>query len=160
MRRGASTIGIVLALGSGFGAAAQDQPRPRVTVVVNAPTSSSGASTAASPNQPTLRKPLGLPARQAKAAAQTPDAQTLAALALVEANPTGRPSPLRGLDRQSPSASKAQCRAQCSQARYVCKAREAGDCDTVWGACVVRCSGVGYTRTPDLNPTAHAPIPR
>jgi len=120
--------------------------------VVNTPT-------AAAPLQPTLRQPLGLPASQGKTtAATTPDAQAFAALALVETNSAGRASPLRGLNRQSPSAAAAQCRAQCGEARYICAAREAGDCDTVWGACVVRCSGVNYSRPPNLAPTSRAPL--
>jgi hypothetical protein len=59
-------------------------------------------------------------------------------------------TPLKGLSGPSASAQAAQCRAQCAEARYICTAQDAGDCDTVWGECVVRCSGASYTETPDL----------
>jgi hypothetical protein len=62
----------------------------------------------------------------------------------------GGVTPLKGLNGPSASAQAAQCRAQCAEARYVCTAQDAGDCDTVWGQCVVRCSGANYTDTPDL----------
>jgi hypothetical protein len=68
----------------------------------------------------------------------------------VQAAPVGGPAPLKGLNPPSALAQAAQCRAQCAEGRYVCTAQEAGDCDTVWGACVVRCSGATYTPAPDL----------
>ncbi len=57
---------------------------------------------------------------------------------------------LKGLNPASASGQAAQCRAQCAQTRYICTAEDAGDCDSVWGECVVRCSGANYTDTPDL----------
>jgi len=137
-------------------AAAQDKPRSRVTVVVKAPSAGASASTATAPTvkrapsasgQPLLRRPLS-----PLVAGRDPLslARSLAALVAVQSAPAGGPAPLRGLNPPSALAQAAQCRAQCAESRYVCTAREAGDCDTVWGACVVGCSGATYKETPDL----------
>jgi len=142
MRGGAASIGIVLALAAGSHAMAQDQPRPRVTVVVKPP--------APLPDQPRLRQPIGLALDQVTKAGRAPPVRSLAATVVAPSNPKAAAPPLRGLNRLSASAGAAQCRVQCGEARYVCTAGEGGDCDSVWGQCVVGCSGVNYKRTPDL----------
>jgi hypothetical protein len=152
MRRGALSIGITLALAAASLAAAQDAPRPRVTVVIKSPPPSASATTAtaksapALPGQPALRKPLG----PAAAAGRAPPAHAFASAALAAPVVKGGVTPLKGLNGPSALAVAAQCRAQCAEARYMCTAQEAGDCDTVWGECVVRCSGANYTSAPAL----------
>jgi hypothetical protein len=154
MRRTALPIGIVSALAAASLAAAQDGPRPRVTVVIKSPPTSASAATPtanpgpALPGQPALRKPLG-PAAVAAGRATPAHAFVSVAVAAPVAK-GGGVTPLKGLNGPSASAVAAQCRAQCAQARYICTAQEAGDCDTVWGECVVRCSGSNYTSAPAL----------
>jgi hypothetical protein len=161
MRSGAWSIGVVLIAAVVWWASApwvfaQDTPRPRVTLVIKSSTSApaSTAKPAAPvpgqpqrPVQPTLRKPIGAPAA-------LPPTRTPVSLALAAPGPKGGVTPLRGLNPPSASAQASQCRAQCAKARYVCTAEEGGDCDTVWGECVVRCSGANFTETPDLASSA------
>ncbi len=154
MRRGVSSIGIMLALAAALPAAAQDGQRGRVTVVIKSPPSTPATpptpkAAAPSPTQPVLRKPL----RAATAVAgsgRTPSSRPSAPLVVAQSTIKGGVTPLKGLNGPSASAVAAQCRTQCAQARYICTAQDAGDCDTVWGQCVVRCSGANYTETPDL----------
>jgi len=145
---------MVLALAAGSLVAAQDQPRPRVTVVVKSP----APATPLVLGQPTLRRPIGLALNHATSAGKAAPLGSFAALVLAQSDLRGAAS-LRGLNPLSASAKAAQCRAQCGEARYVCAAHDAGDCDTVWGRCVVGCSGVSYARTPDLALGASAPVP-
>jgi hypothetical protein len=144
----------MLALAVAYPAAAQDAQRPRVTVVVKSPPSAPAASLSAKSAPPTLGQPiLRKPLRTAVPAArsgQTPPRRSTATLVVFQSVAKGGFTPLRSLHGPSASAQAAQCRAQCAQARYICAAQEAGDCDTVWGECVVRCSGANYTDTPDL----------
>jgi hypothetical protein len=144
----------MLALAVACPAAAQDAQRPRVTVVVKSPTSTPTASPSVKPAPPTLGQPiLRKPLRTAVPAArsgQTPPPRSTATLVVAQSAAKGGFTPLKGLNGPSASAQAAQCRTQCAQARYTCTAQEAGDCDTVWGECVVRCSGANYTDTPDL----------
>ncbi len=154
MRRGASFLAIVLALAVASPAAAQDGPRPRVTVVVKSPPSTPTAPPSAKPppptlGQPILRKPLRTAVPVARSG-QTPPPRSATTLAVAQTVAKGGFTPLKGLNGPSASAQAAQCRAQCAQARYICAAQDAGDCDSAWGECVVRCSGANYTDTPDL----------
>jgi len=154
MRREALSMGIVLALAVAWPAAAQDQPRPRDTVVIKSPPSTPATPTAAKPatpplGQPVLRKPLRNPVVAVRSG-QTPAPRPVTTLVVAQSDVKGGVTPLKGLNGQSVSAIAAQCRTQCAQARYICTAHEAGDCDTDWGQCVVRCSGANYTDTPDL----------
>ncbi len=143
----------MLTLAAASLAAAQDDQRSRITVVIKSPTSApaAGATPTAKPapqlpGQPALRKPLG----PAVAAGRNTPVRSFASAALAAPILKAGVTPLKGLNPPSASAQAAQCRAQCSEARYICTAQEAGDCDTVWGECVVRCSGANYTDTPDL----------
>jgi hypothetical protein len=113
-------------LAAASGAYAHSGPRPRLTVVIQAP----------SPVEPALRKPLGVPA-----VARSP---------LYPATTVVRKGGVAPLKRASALNFAAQCRAQCAQARYICTARDAGDCDTVWGQCVVRCNGASSTEAPGV----------
>jgi len=144
------------------GALAQGQPRPRTTVVVQAPAPAPAATAKpalAVPGEPVLRKPATLALRDSTNPAKPPPG-SLAALVLAQSDFKGALPLLKGLNPPSASAQAAQCRAQCGEARYVCAVRDAGDCDTVWGQCEVRCSGAAYTRTPDLAVGAAKPILR
>jgi hypothetical protein len=134
MRRRPSAIGTMLALAAASIAWAQEGPRPRLTVTIDSP------AAASAPAKPLLRKPLGLDDASGSVAALSRTGPTL----------KGGFTPLTGLNPKSASANAAQCRTQCAKARYICTAHDAGDCDTVWGQCVVRCSGANYTDTPDL----------
>jgi len=149
MRRAGLSIVVLLALAVASPAAAQDGQRPRDTVVIKSPTSAPATPATAKPpapvGQPILRKPL----RAAIRAGQTLAPQSLP-LVLARSDVKGAVTPLKGLSGPSASSQAAQCRAQCAEARYACTAQEAGDCDTVWGECVVRCSGANYIDTPDL----------
>jgi hypothetical protein len=152
MRVWSSATGIVLALVAASLAAAQTTPRPRITVVINSPAASPAATTAsARPDQPTLRTPLGAAAMGRTGLSPSPMSLALPAPAL-----TKGVTPMKGLNPLSASGLAAQCRAQCAEARYICTAHDSGDCDTVWGQCVVRCSGANYTETPDLASPAGA----
>jgi hypothetical protein len=79
-----------------------------------------------------------------------PPPRTVTTLVVAQSDVKGGVTLLKGLNGPSASAQAAQCRAQCAQARYICSAHDDGDCDTVWGQCVVTCSGANYTDTPDL----------
>jgi len=158
MRRRALSMGMVLALAAASFAAAQDAPRPRDTVVIKSPTSTPAAPPTTKPAaptvaQPVLRKPLRT-ANIAPRSSQTLPTQSLSPLLVAQSAVKGAVTPLKGLNGPSASTQAAQCRAQCAEARYICTAQEAGDCDTVWGECVVRCSGANYTETPDLASSA------
>jgi len=96
-----------------------------------------------------LRKPLRTATLAAPRSAQTP-LSPVPPLVVAQSDIKAGVAPLKGLTGPSASAQAAQCRAQCAEARYICTAQEGGDCDTVWGQCVVRCSGANYTETPDL----------
>jgi hypothetical protein len=141
MRRAAPSIGIVWALAVASLAAAQDAPRPRVTVVIKpaAPSTTTASDKAVPtlPDQPALRKAI----RPAIGAGRAAPFSSSVSLALAAPIVMGGVAPLKGLNALSPSAQASQCRAQCAKARYICTAQDAGDCDTVWGQCVVRCSG-------------------
>jgi hypothetical protein len=154
MRRAAPSIGIVLALAVASFAAAQDAQRPRDTLVIKSPppTSATPPTTKPAlqtPGQPVLRKPLRT-ANIAPRSRQTLPEPSLSPLLVAQSTVKGAVIPLKGLVGPSASTQAAQCRAQCAEARYTCTAQESGDCDTVWGECVVRCSGANYTETPDL----------
>jgi hypothetical protein len=145
---------VVLALATGSLAAAQDDPRPRVTVVVKSPASTPATPPTAkpaplTPGQPVLRKPLRNSVAVSRSV-QTPAPRSVQILAAAQSDVKAGVTPLKGLNGPTASAQAAQCRAQCAEARYVCTAHDAGDCDTVWEQCVVRCSGANYTDTPDL----------
>jgi hypothetical protein len=154
MRRVAPSIAIVLALAVALPAAAQDQPRPRDTVVIKSPPPTAPPPPAAKPatpplGQPVLRKPLRNPLVAIRSG-QTPAPRPVTTLVVAQSDVKAAVTPLKGLNGPSVSAIAAQCRTQCAQARYSCTAHDAGDCDTIWGQCVVTCSGANYTDTPDL----------
>jgi hypothetical protein len=142
MRRAAPPIAIILALAAPWRAMAEDGQRPRVTVVIQ---TAARHPPPAAPRPPALRKPLERLAPATVMSRRVSASPMLAALTI-----KGAVTPFRGLKGPSPSGAAAQCRAQCAERRYVCAAEDAGDCDAVWGECVVHCSGASYTRTPDL----------
>jgi len=152
MRRRALSIGIILAVFvSAPVARAQDAQRPRITVVVKSP-----PSAPQTPGEPSLRQPLRASTAAAARSGQTPALRPMAPVAAAQSDIKGGITPLKGLNGPSASAMAAQCRAQCAEARYICTAQDAGDCDAVWGQCVVRCSGANYAETPDLATSAGA----
>jgi len=158
MRRGASWIAVVVVLAVALPAAAQDAQRPRDTVVIKSPAQPPATQPTAkpappTPGEPVLRKPLRT-APAASRIAEAPLSRSVAPLVVAQTNIKGGVTPLKGLNGPSASAVAAQCRAQCAEARYICTAQDAGDCDTAWGECVVRCSGANYTETPDLASSA------
>jgi hypothetical protein len=116
-------VGLLAAVAS---ASAQGGPRPRLTVVIQAPPAV----------EPVLRKPLGVPA--------APRSPLSPAATVVR---KGAVTPLKPASALNLAA---QCRAQCAQDRYICTAQEAGDCDTVWGRCVVHCGVAGSTDAPGV----------
>jgi hypothetical protein len=169
MRRRALSIGVLLVLAAACPAAApfalaQDGQRPRDTVVIKSQPATPATPQTAKPAQPTpgqpvLRKPLRTATIAAPRSGPTP-LSPVQPLVVAQSDIKAGVAPLKGLNGPSASAQAAQCRAQCAKARYICTAQGAGDCDTVWGQCVVHCSGANYTETPDLaSSTANRPGP-
>jgi hypothetical protein len=137
----------VLALASAAPSAAQEAPRPRLTVVINP---RPGDLASAASDQPELRPSFGLATRTSTLVTPAPLTADLPPPTPSAPRLKGETPRPKALNPSSRSALAAQCRAQCAAARYICTAREAGDCDAFWGECVVRCSGANYRDTSDL----------